>query len=127
MLRPLGIKVSSLCIQTNSILYPRELDLGTSFGDLMYSSIYIWSSLDPFDHCGCESVWLCTKSNSLILQVFFRLWVQKLFKLKHNEKVPKLKTQCDVPTIYKIRHTTSLLEISKSIYYESVYYAYAYQ
>ena len=39
MLRPLGIKVLSLWIQTNSLLSLMDLDLGTSFGNLMYSSI----------------------------------------------------------------------------------------
>ena len=39
ILRPLGIKVFSLCIQTNSLLSLSELDLGKSFGNLIYSSI----------------------------------------------------------------------------------------
>ena len=49
MLRPLGIKVLSLCIQTNSLLSLSELDFGTFFGKLMYASMYmvisgsIWS------------------------------------------------------------------------------------
>ena len=29
----------SLCIQTNSLLYLSEFDLGTSFGNLMHSSM----------------------------------------------------------------------------------------
>ena len=41
MLRPLGIKVLSLCIQTDSLLSLNEFDLGLSFGNLMYSNIYI--------------------------------------------------------------------------------------
>ena len=41
MLRPLGIKVFSLCIQSNSLLSLIDFDLGMSFGNLMYSSIYM--------------------------------------------------------------------------------------
>ena len=35
----MGIKVFSLCIQTNSLLSLSEFDLGTSFGNLMYSGM----------------------------------------------------------------------------------------
>ena len=37
MLRPLGIKVFNLCIQTNSLLSLIDFDLGISLGNLMYS------------------------------------------------------------------------------------------
>ena len=38
-IKAIGIKVLSLCIQTNSLLSLMDLDLGISFGSLMYSRI----------------------------------------------------------------------------------------
>ena len=39
ILRPVGFKVFSLYIQTNFLLSLCELDVGNSFGNLIYSSI----------------------------------------------------------------------------------------
>ena len=41
MLRPLGIKVFNLCIQTNSLLSLMDFDLGISLGNLMNSWICV--------------------------------------------------------------------------------------
>ena len=41
MLRPLGIKVFNLCIQTNSLLSLIDLDLGMSLGNLIYSRMFM--------------------------------------------------------------------------------------
>ena len=60
MLRPLGIKVFNLCIQTNSLLSLIDFDLGISLGNLIYSRmcmiilgfITITVALEMSSHCG---------------------------------------------------------------------------
>ena len=60
MLRPLGIKVFTLCTQTNSLLSLIDFDLGISLGNLMYSrmchdhiGIYLITvALEMSSHCG---------------------------------------------------------------------------
>ena len=56
MLRPLDIKVFSLCIQTDSLLSLSEFDLGTSFGNLVYSSICMVMSLAIKMSCHCSVI-----------------------------------------------------------------------
>ena len=57
MLRPLGIRVFNLCIQTNSLLSLIDFDLGMSFGNLMYSSLV-------YNHTGIGMTIVAVKMSS---------------------------------------------------------------
>ena len=70
MLRSLGIKVFSLCIQTNSLLSLMDLDLGTSLGNLIYSRMcmirlgLVWSLW----------LWKCLATVVLLLCLMSKIW-----------------------------------------------------
>ena len=75
ILRPLGIKVFSLCIQTNFLLSLSELHLGKSFGNLIYSSIcmvILWSKWSLWlSKCLATVVlWLCLMSNMTLESIY---------------------------------------------------------
>ena len=80
MLRPLGIKVFNLCIQTNSLLSLIDFDLGISLCNLMYSSIciiilglvrslWLWKCLATvvLFLCLMSNMWPCNLSMILFL------------------------------------------------------------
>ena len=70
MLKPLGIKVLSLHIQTKSLLSLGEFNLGISFGNLSYSNICIvifgsnWSMW----------LWKCLATVVLLLCLMSKMW-----------------------------------------------------
>ena len=70
MFRPLGIKVFSLWIETNSILSLSEFDLGKSLGNLMYSNICIVIMGSTW------SLWLpkCLATVVLLLCLMSNIW-----------------------------------------------------
>ena len=99
ILRPLGIRVFSLCIQTSSLLSLSEFALGKSFGNLIYSSICmvmlgsrwsLWLSM-----ClATVLLWLCLMSNmwpwNLSMILFFVCPTYFVWHQLHSRQYIKL-------------------------------------
>ena len=83
MLRPLGIKVFSLCIQTNSLLSLMDMDLGTSLGNPMYSRMcmimlgLVWSLW----------LWKCLVTVVLLLCLMSKIWPWNLSMITNHNVV----------------------------------------
>ena len=109
ILSPLGIKVFGLCIQTNSLLSLSELDLGESFGSLIYSCVCMvilgsrWSLW--LSKCLAPVVlWLCLMSTmwpwNLSMILFFYIQFLQELHITHEEYIFALCSSLKKPKLF---------------------------